>query len=73
MLIPLTTWAKKTFNPVPKIEALRRFARTNQISPPAKRVGRDWYVDENAEFIGPPKISTAGLSPLAKKVIEHGG
>lgn len=49
MKIPLHQWAARRYDPVPPIFTLRRWARDGELGPTAERVGKLWYVDENAE------------------------
>lgn len=51
--VSLLKWAEKHFDPIPNIAYLRNLARTNQIEPKPRKLGKMWYVKENAEFIGP--------------------
>jgi hypothetical protein len=50
--IPLTEWAKTRYNPPPSLFTLRRWARESEIFPPPEKVGKSYYVDENAERVG---------------------
>lgn len=49
MKIPLTKWAKARYDPPPPISTLRRWARTGELGPSVEKVGRELWVDENAE------------------------
>lgn len=46
--IKLTDWAARHYDPPPSLWVLRRWARDGEISPAPERVGREWYVAENA-------------------------
>jgi hypothetical protein len=46
--IKLTEWAARNYDPVPSDWVLRRWAREGEITPTPERVGREWYVAENA-------------------------
>jgi hypothetical protein len=46
--IPLTEWAARHYDPTPSAWTLRRWARGGEIQPAPERVGREWYVHENA-------------------------
>lgn len=50
MLIPLEDWARLHFNPIPSRHILRNWAKSGQLHPPAIKVGRQWRVEDNAEF-----------------------
>lgn len=52
MLIPLKDWAEKTFSFPLSYYQLTTFAKTCQIYPPPKKVGRTWCCEDTAEFIG---------------------
>lgn len=71
-MITLQKWAADYFDPVPKPSALFRFARTNQISPPAKKVGRTWYVEQNAEFVGLQDIAIPEDDELLTRIFANG-
>lgn len=49
MKIPLIEWASKRYSPIPPIFTLRKWARSGELGPTVERVGKEWYVDENAE------------------------
>lgn len=46
--IPLKDWAARHYDPPPTPWVLRRWARDKEIQPPPERVGREWYVREDA-------------------------
>ena len=60
MNVIITDWAKNNFDPPPKKRLLLTWARTGQIIPTPVKVGRDWYVDENAQY-KPVGIDTGNL------------
>lgn len=47
--IPLPTWAAANYSPPPSLWVLRKWARNGEIWPAPERVGRDWYVREDAK------------------------
>lgn len=49
MKVTLLQWAAKRYDPAPPIFTLRRWARDGELGPTAEKVGKEWYVDENAE------------------------
>ncbi|MCY1301381.1 Excisionase-like protein [compost metagenome] len=51
MKISLEKWGAKNYDPAPHIDTLRKWAREGRIYPPAAKVGRAYYVDENAVHI----------------------
>jgi predicted site-specific integrase-resolvase len=50
MWIPLTDWAAVRHKRIP-LHTLRRWAREGKISPPARKVGREYQVLDTAEHI----------------------
>ena len=50
MKVSLEKWAERNFDPAPHISTLRAWVRQAKIYPPAQKVGRTYYVDENAVF-----------------------
>jgi predicted site-specific integrase-resolvase len=57
MKILLTEWAARHYSPAPSDWTLRRIARDGQIYPPPEKVGREWYVDENAKRLTAARVS----------------
>lgn len=53
MKILLHDWAARRYDPPPSAWVLRKWVREGEISPCPERVGRDYYVDENATRILP--------------------
>lgn len=51
MKLSLELWAKRNYDPPPHIDTLRGWARTGKIYPAPIKVGRAYYVDENAVHI----------------------
>lgn len=50
MKIRLNDWLKSHFDPVPAIRTGRKWARQGKIYPPPTKVGRAYYVEQNAIF-----------------------
>lgn len=46
--IPLPEWASRHYSPPPSLWVLRKWARQGEIFPPPERVGKGWYVREDA-------------------------
>ena len=46
--IPLPDWAAQHYNPAPSAWVLRQWARQGEIYPPPEKVGRSYYVREDA-------------------------
>jgi predicted site-specific integrase-resolvase len=50
--ITLEAWAQPQFSPPPSLHTLRRWARDCWIYPVPEKVGRTYYVERHARFIG---------------------
>lgn len=50
MKIRLDKWLEKEFDPPPKIRTARLWINQGKIYPPPVKVGRSYYVEENATF-----------------------
>lgn len=50
MKVRLGDWLKSQFDPVPAISTARAWAREGKIYPPPQKVGRSYYVEQNAVF-----------------------
>lgn len=70
MKVTLEKWAEKNMDPVPSLNTLRAWANAGLLHPPAVKMGRTWYVDEDAEYCpSAPEIQGASdrvLSILRK-------
>lgn len=51
MKIPLCDWASKHYSPPPSNWTLRRWAREGRIYPAPEKIGKTYYVDENATYL----------------------
>lgn len=72
-LITLEAWAER-MEPAPTVNTLRAWARSGRFDPPAVKMGRQYYVDEDAAYcdIEPlPDIPTASLITRMERV-RHG-
>lgn len=49
MKITLTEWASKHYSPAPTAWVLGQWRRACQIQPAPERVGREWYVEQDAQ------------------------
>jgi predicted site-specific integrase-resolvase len=58
--IKLSDWAGRLYDPPPSPFVLRRWCRDGEISPQPERVGRDWYVREDARRKSANEPETAG-------------
>lgn len=65
MKILLAEWAKRRYDPPPPMFTLRRWAREGEIFPGPEKVGKSYYVDENAERVGVP---TPGYQSLVDRL-----
>lgn len=50
MNIQLQDWASRHFDPPPGIRTVRNWVRAGLIRPAPIKVGRSWYVDEDARY-----------------------
>jgi predicted site-specific integrase-resolvase len=50
MKLRLDAWLAQEFNPAPAIRTARIWIREGRIYPPPVKVGRAYYVDQNATF-----------------------
>lgn len=50
MKISLEKWAAKNFDPAPAVRTIRLWIRDGKIYPTPEKVGRAYYVEENAVF-----------------------
>lgn len=51
MKIPIDVWAARNYSEPPSHWVLGQWRRTGQILPAPERVGRKWFVEENARRI----------------------
>lgn len=51
MKIPLCDWASKHYSPPPSNWTLRRWAREGRIYPAPEKVGKSYYVEEDAQLL----------------------
>ena len=51
MKITLSKWAARNYDPPPHISTLRAWARDGKLYPPAQKIGKAYYVDENAVHV----------------------
>jgi predicted site-specific integrase-resolvase len=50
MKLRLDEWLKREFYPPPAISTARAWVRQGKIYPPPQKIGRAYYVEENAVF-----------------------
>lgn len=50
MKIRLNDWLKSQFEPAPAIRTARAWIKDGKIYPPPQKVGRAYYVEQNAIF-----------------------
>jgi len=70
MLITLQEWDKKIFSQTHSLRTLRSWARTGQIYPPPKKVGRKYQVEETARYIGLQKPHETIEDPIVNKILQ---
>ena len=64
--IPVAAWAAARYDPPPSAWTLRKWCRAGEFWPPAERVGKEWYVREDARRLSVAPVddvaAAAGLS-----------
>lgn len=56
MMLKLTLWAERNFNPAPHRNTLLTWAKDGKIYPLPVKLGTAYYVDEDAKYVdGQPK------------------
>ncbi|WP_229011631.1 excisionase [Paraburkholderia gardini] len=64
MKIRLNDWLKSQFDPAPAIRTARLWIKAGKIYPPPQKVGRAYYVEQNAVFNdGTPRQRLANRIP----------
>ncbi|MGE0674835.1 MAG: excisionase [Methylibium sp.] len=61
MKILLSDWAARRYQPAPSMFVLRKWCRDGEIHPQPEKVGREWYVDENARRLTSAEPVAGGL------------
>ncbi|MGL6117857.1 excisionase [Plesiomonas sp.] len=73
--ISLEKWAQDEFGAeAPSLRTLRHYAKGKMTVPPAVKMGRKWFIDSEARFVGmitAPKISP-NANPKLKRIIDDG-
>lgn len=71
--ITLEAWAER-LDPPPAINTLRAWARSGKFDPPAQKMGRTYYVDENAEYCDSEPLPDIPDAPLINRIerARHG-
>jgi len=71
--ITLDAWAER-LDPAPAINTLRAWARSGKFDPPAQKMGRTYYVDENAEYCDSEPLPDIPDAPLINRIerARHG-
>lgn len=64
MKITLEEWAARNYSKPPSAWVLGKWRRQGQIYPAPERVGREWFVEENARRLVPGAI----ISPLVSRI-----
>jgi predicted site-specific integrase-resolvase len=65
--IRLDEWLKRNFDPPPAIRTARLWINAGKIYPPPVKVGRSYYVEQNAVF-----QDGIARHSLIKRIAEHG-
>jgi hypothetical protein len=68
MKVRLDEWLKREFDPPPAIRTARLWINAGKIYPPPVKIGRSYYVEQNAVF----NDGTARQS-LAQRVLQKHG
>ena len=66
MKIPIKEWAKKTYSPAPCRNTLYKWIAEARISPMPEFIGRGYFVEENAKYVG-DKIAAPRRPDLRKR------
>lgn len=73
--ITLDAWAAANFVPTPTRPTLRAWARLGHIQPAPVKVGRTWYVEENATYqvrqTAPSEMQMGGMSERAVGILRN--
>ena len=69
MKVTLEKWAEKNMDPAPKQNTLRAWASSGLFDPPAVKMGRTWYVDEDAEY-SPSAPVVTGVSDRVASILR---
>ena len=56
--ITLLAWGSANFDPAPSLWTLRRMAREGRIEPAPVKVGKAYFVPENAQAVDPSRKPT---------------
>lgn len=76
-MIPVGVWAASRYDPPPSVWLLRKWARGGEFWPPAEKVGKEWYVREDARRLSVPPTDDAasrlGLSLVERLQLEDRG
>lgn len=70
MKVTLEKWAEKNMDPVPSLNTLRAWANAGLFHPPAVKMGRTWYVDEDAEYSPPMAPVVSGVSDRVASILR---
>lgn len=57
----LQRWARANFSPPPHDKTLLRWTARGWIEPAPEKVGKRWYVDAGARFVGERSQSTGSV------------
>ena len=72
MKVRLDLWLQRNFDPPPHIRTARQWIKEGKLYPPAVKVGRSYYVDENAKYFDyaypPPQIRSDTRLPLVERL-----
>ena len=60
--IPVTAWAAARYDPPPSAWQLRKWCRQGEFWPPAEKVGKEWYVREDARRLSVAPVDQAAMA-----------
>ena len=71
MLIPLSDWDRETFRKPHSMATLYKWATTQQMDPPAEKIGKEWLIEEGAVYVGlnPPAVSE-DMPELVRRILN---
>ena len=69
MLIRLEQWAERNLDPSPSLQTLRAWARTGKILG-ARKLGRAYYVPEDADVIDDAGVEQAYADPVIGGILN---
>ncbi|MET0115981.1 MAG: excisionase [Sedimenticola sp.] len=72
MLISLSKWGERNFDPPPSKHILRNWIRHGLIRPIPVKVGNVWYCQENAQYISREQKEVLHDDPVVMEIWNNG-